>query len=120
MTKTEGTFVSFIQEIAMKPFDDISYKPMHRAWLILKKHHEIGVLTHDTLYLFVDKVKRDYYTHAKSTQYSFIKKSGKITTLDYWSVPADILARPRDLGQWVNDAFLASMRKYKKLNKKNS
>jgi TfoX/Sxy family transcriptional regulator of competence genes len=108
----------FIQDIAMRPFEDITYKPMQGALLILKKKIEFGIIKGNTLYLFADDRNIDYYTHARSEQYSFYKKSGKETKLEYWAVPDEIVARPRDLGQWVGDSVQAATRKLKKYAKR--
>lgn len=111
----KNNFIHFITTIAFAPFDKMSFTDMHGSILIKKSNTAIGVLTADTLYLYTNKYTMDYYTHAKSSPYTFVKKNKKIIATKYFSVPEEILARPKDFGQWVGDAYRS---KTKDLDKK--
>lgn len=109
-----GTFLTFITDIAMVPFDDITYKPMRGGVQLLKKRLEFGIVKGDTLYLYADKKTIGYYEFSHSKRYTFTKKSGAVVETDYWSVPVRVVSNTKDFGQWVSDAFLAASRRRKK------
>ena len=111
----QGTFLTFIQTVALSPFEDIEYKKIKQGLEVYKKGLKLGVITSQKFYLFADKENLDYYTHARSERYSFTKKSGQKVEQDFWEVPAAIIARPKDFGQWVSDSYQAAIRKARKL-----
>ena len=114
MEKKEGNFVSFMQDVAFKPFDDITYKSMHGAIQVYKKKLPIAIIKDQECYLFVDKVNRSKYNVAKAKQYTFTKKSGKITKTDFYLAPEWVISSSREFGQWVSDSIQAAGRKVSK------
>jgi TfoX/Sxy family transcriptional regulator of competence genes len=105
-----------MQDVAFKPFEGITYKPMHGALQVFKKKLPIAVIKSDGCYLFVDKLNRPKYNVAKAKQYSFTKKSGKLTVTDFYLAPDWVISSSREFGQWVSDSIQAAERKVHKLD----
>lgn len=61
------------------------------------------------LYLKADKQSEPFYRDGGSVQFTYEAK-GRVTRMNFWSVPIDILEEPDELGRWVGIALETARR----------
>jgi DNA transformation protein and related proteins len=61
------------------------------------------------LYLKADAQSEAFYREGGSEQFSYAQK-GKVSRMNYWSVPAEVLEAPDRLRHWVDVALDTAMR----------
>lgn len=69
-----------------------------------------AIVADDTLYLKADDQSRPLYEQGGGEAFHFVSKKGKSSTMDYWSVPADVLEEPELLERWVGAAMESALR----------
>jgi DNA transformation protein len=68
-----------------------------------------AILVDQTLYLKADDANRASFRRGGGEAFSYLRR-GKPLTMDYWSVPADILEEPDRLRSWAGTALDAALR----------
>ncbi len=68
-----------------------------------------AILDQDSLYLKGDELNRELFSDGGGERFSYLKK-GKPLSMNYWSVPADVLEEPEVLAVWVRAAMDAALR----------
>jgi DNA transformation protein and related proteins len=61
------------------------------------------------LYLKADKESVIFYRNGGSEQFTYETK-GKLSRMNYWSVPAEIIEEPDELRRWVGIALDTALR----------
>jgi len=61
------------------------------------------------LYLKADKASVDFYRQGGSEQFTYESK-GKLSRMNYWSVPAEVIETPEELRRWVGVALDTALR----------
>jgi len=69
-----------------------------------------AIVADDTLYLKADDQSRPFYRAGGGDAFVFVSKKGESSTMDYWSVPADVLEEPEVLERWVRAALDTALR----------
>jgi len=75
-----------------------------------------AILVDNDLYLKGDDQSRDLFREGGGAAFSYLRQ-GKPQTMDYWSVPADVLEESETLQRWVRTALEAALRAGKKKSK---
>jgi DNA transformation protein and related proteins len=61
------------------------------------------------LYLKADKESVAFYRNGGSEQFTYETK-GKLSRMNYWSVPAEVIEEPDELRRWVGIALDTALR----------
>ena len=69
-----------------------------------------AIVADDTLYLKADDGCRAFFREGGGETFVFVDKKGRSSTMDYWSVPADVLEEPERLEAWSREALAAALR----------
>jgi len=68
-----------------------------------------AIVVENALYLKGDDEARDLYLQGGGARFSYLRQ-GKAQTMDYWSVPAEVLEEDALLHTWATNAIDAGLR----------
>ncbi|PIW36466.1 MAG: competence protein TfoX [Candidatus Kerfeldbacteria bacterium CG15_BIG_FIL_POST_REV_8_21_14_020_45_12] len=105
----DNSFVDFILHDAMSHIDGIRARSMFGGHGLYQYDVFFALIFNDELYLKVDEENLADFEKAGSRPFTY-KRQGKDMALSYWSVPANLLENPKELGPWIDRAVEAGLR----------
>ncbi len=115
MAKT-NPFHEYVMNEVFYDFDNISSRPMFGGFGIYQDGVFFALIDQDSLYFKVDETSRKDFEELGSKQFTYPMKSGKISSLNYFELPEEIIENREELSKWVEKSVtVAQNAKNKKL-----
>jgi DNA transformation protein len=102
-------YIEFIHDL-LADFEPLRIKRMFGGAGVYSGDLFFAILAEDTLYLKVDDGNRREYEALGIQPFSYVRKDGRMATMSYYPVPAEILDNPDALAPWVRQAMDAAQR----------
>jgi len=103
-------FLAFVQDLlAAVPVPEVAARRMFGGVGLYSQGLFFAILADDTLYLKADDWSRECYRQDGVEAFSYTMR-GQPRSMDYWSVPAEVLEESEALGRWVALALAAAVR----------
>jgi DNA transformation protein len=102
-------YIAFIQDL-LADFEPLRIKRMFGGAGVYSGDLFFAILAEDTLYLKVDDGNRREYEALGIQPFSYVRKDGRMATMSYYPVPAEILDNPDALTSWARQAMDAAQR----------
>jgi DNA transformation protein len=102
-------YIAFIHDL-LADFEPLRIKRMFGGAGVYSGDLFFAILAEDTLYLKVDDGNRREYEALGIQPFSYVRKDGRMATMSYYPVPAEILDNPDALTSWARQAMDAAQR----------
>lgn len=109
----KNDYLEYILEI-LEPFGNITYKSMFGGYGIYKSGLVFAIIVDGELYFKGDKEQADEFYESEGSNKFGYESKGKIVTMSYWKVPADVLEDEELLAKWFEFAYNAALKSKKK------
>lgn len=100
----------------LSPYGSMTSRAMFGGYGIYKDGLIVGIIVDDELYFKVDDNSKKKYEALASVPFTY-NRGEKIFAMSYWKVPIEIMENEDDLAEWLEEAYIVSM-KSKRLKKK--
>jgi DNA transformation protein and related proteins len=101
-------FLNYLREL-LEWVPELRAKRMFGGYGLYSGDAFFAILVDNALYLKGDDQAREIYRAGGGTVFGYLRQ-GKPQTMDYWSVPAEVLEEPETLRAWVRGAIDAALR----------
>ena len=108
--KNQGFYEFVMTEVFTEDMGVVGRK-MFGGYGLYKDGVCFGLIDFGKLYFKVGESNKTDYERNNSAPFPFPMKNGKMTTLSYWEVPADILEDKKELPAWIDKSVIVAKEK---------
>jgi len=110
-------YLNYVLDI-LSQFGKIKARKMFGAYGIYKDGVFFAIVDEDVLYFKANALTSHEYEAYGSKPLCYENKSGKIVSLGYWEVPADVIENSNRLAEWTKKAIEVAIKTKKVKNKR--
>jgi len=102
-------YIAFVKDL-LADLGPLRVKRMFGGAGIYSGELFFAILADDVLYLKVDEANRADYEARRLKPFSYRMKNGRVATMSYYPLPAEVLEDPVELKEWALKAVEAAAR----------
>lgn len=102
-----GDYCEYLVDM-LQPWGAVTVRKMFGGFGLYRSDLTFAIVVDDTLYFKVDASNRADYEAAGSAPFSY-EARGKMVTMSYWQVPAEVLDDEHTLCEWAEKAYAVAV-----------